>query len=412
MEFTKEKLSFYPEHLIDYQLKRYERTAVDFKEAFGYEAQYVFSAPGRSEICGNHTDHNLGKAVGASINLDTLAFVAKRDDGKISIKAKGFRDIDIDINKLEKVDSEEGDSTSLVKGVCKKLSDMGYAIGGFDAFTTNDVLKGSGLSSSAAFEIMMAFILNSLYNDEKIDAKTMAVASQYAENVYFGKASGLLDQLSCAYGGIISIDFEHPTDPKVERVPFDFTATGYSMVITDTRCDHADLTDDYVAIKSEMQSVAEYFGKKHLREVDYNDFFKALPDLKSKLPERAIIRAFHYFNENENVETLAAALKANDFDKFLTIVNRSGASSFRYLQNIYSDKKPVSQGMSLAICLSEQLLNGRGASRVHGGGFGGTMQAYVPNDMVDEYVNKMESVFGDGCCYLLKIRNVGPIRVY
>ncbi len=412
MQFKKEDLAFYPEHFLDYQLDRYQRTAKDFKEAFGYEATCVFSAPGRSEICGNHTDHNLGKAVGASINLDTLAFVAKRDDGKINIKAKGFRDINIDITKLEKIDSEEGDSTALVKGVCKKLSDMGYNIGGFDAFTTNDVFKGSGLSSSAAFEIIMAFILNSLYNDEKIDAKTLAVASQYAENVYFGKASGLLDQLSCAYGGIISIDFENATDPIVERVPFDFGATGYTMVITDTRCDHADLTEDYVAIKSEMQAVANHFGKNHLREVDYDDFYKALPKLKKTLPERAIIRAFHYFNENKNVDNLAVALKENDFDKFLSIVNRSGGSSFRYLQNIYSDKKPTSQGMSLAIALSEQILDGKGASRVHGGGFGGTMQAYVPNDMVDSYIEKMESVFGEKCCYLLKIRNVGPIRVY
>lgn len=412
MQITKEKLSFYPEHLLEYQYDRYLKTAENFKTAFGYEAECVFSAPGRSEICGNHTDHNLGKAVGASINLDTLAFVAKRDDGKICIKAKGFKDINIDINKLEKIDSEEGDSVSLVKGVCKKLSDMGYAIGGFDAFTTNDVFKGSGLSSSAAFEIIMAFIINSLYNDEKIDAKTLSVASQYAENVYFGKASGLLDQLSCAYGGIISIDFKNATDPIVERVPFDFGATGYSMVITDTRCDHADLTDDYVAIKSEMQAVANHFGKQHLREVEYEEFYAALPELKAKLPERALIRAFHYFNENKNVENLATALKANDFEKFLAVVNRSGLSSSRYLQNIYSDKNPKSQGMSLAIALSEQLLEGRGASRVHGGGFGGTMQAYVPNDMVDRYIEKMESVFGEKCCYLLKIRSVGPMRVF
>ena len=412
MQITKEKLSFYPEHLLEYQYDRYLKTAENFKAAFGYEAECVFSAPGRSEICGNHTDHNLGKAVGASINLDTLAFVAKRDDGKICIKAKGFKDIDIDINKLEKIDSEEGDSVSLVKGVCKKLSDMGYAIGGFDAFTTNDVFKGSGLSSSAAFEIIMAFIINSLYNDEKIDAKTLSVASQYAENVYFGKASGLLDQLSCAYGGIISIDFKNATDPIVERVPFDFGATGYSMVITDTRCDHADLTDDYVAIKSEMQAVANHFGKQHLREVEYEDFYAALPELKAKLPERALIRAFHYFNENKNVENLATALKANDFEKFLAVVNRSGLSSSRYLQNIYSDKNPKSQGMSLAIALSEQILEGRGASRVHGGGFGGTMQAYVPNDMVDRYIEKMESVFGEKCCYLLKIRSIGPMRVF
>ncbi|MBP3480052.1 MAG: galactokinase [Clostridia bacterium] len=412
MKLERKDLSFYPEDVLEYQMNRYERTANDFKAAFSYEAQAVFSAPGRSEICGNHTDHNLGKAVGASVNLDIIAFAAKRDDGKICIKANGFDDINVDIADLEMRDDEKNSSSALVRGVCRKFSDMGYKIGGFDAFTANDVLKGSGLSSSAAFEIMMAFILNSFYNDEKIDAKTMAVASQYAENVYFGKGSGLLDQLSCAYGGIISIDFEHPTAPVVERLPFDFTSTGYSMVITDTRCDHADLTGDYDAIKGEMQAVSRFFGKEHLRDVEYGEFFAALPKLKAKLPERAIIRAFHYFDENKNVEKLADALKQNAFDEFLSIVNRSGNSSYRYLQNIYSDKNPTSQGMSLAICLSEHLLGNKGASRVHGGGFGGTMQAYVPNDMVMDYVEKMESVFGDGCCYLLKIRSVGPVKVY
>lgn len=412
MQFNKKDLSFYPEHLLDYQMERYENTYNEFKAAFGYEPQNVFSSPGRSEICGNHTDHNLGKAVGASINLDMLAFVSKRDDGIICIKSKGFGDIKINVNKLDKVDRETGNSTSLVRGVCKKLTDMGYRVGGFDAYTTNDVLKGSGLSSSAAFEIMIAFIENSLYNNEEIDAKTMAIASQYAENVYFGKASGLLDQLSCAFGGMISIDFKDPKNPVVERLPFDFGATGFSMVITDTRCDHADLTGDYVAIRTEMQSVANHFGVEFLRDVDFNEFYNKLPELKSKLPERTIIRAFHYFNENINVDNIQTALKQNDFDSFLKIVNKSGNSSFRFLQNIYSDKNPTSQGMSLALCLSEFILDGKGASRVHGGGFGGTMQAYVPNDMVKDYVNKMESVFGDGCCYLLKIRDIGPKRVY
>ena len=412
MIIEKKDLSFYPEHIQEYQYERYCKTYDEFKTAFGYEPVNVFSTPGRSEICGNHTDHNLGKAVGASINLDMLAFVSPRNDGKICIKAKGFGDINVDIANLEKCNKEEGNSTSLVKGVCKKLDDMGYTVGGFDAYTTNDVFKGSGLSSSAAFEIMISFIQNSLYNDETIDAKTMAIASQYAENVYFGKSSGLLDQLSCAFGGMIAIDFNDPSDPIVERIPFDFASTGYSMVITDTRCDHADLTDDYVAIKSEMQSVANYFGAEHLRGVDFDEFYSKLDDLKTKLPERALIRAFHYFNENKNVENIQRALKSGDFDKFLSIVNRSGNSSFRFLQNIYSDKKPTNQGMSLALCLSEFILDGKGASRVHGGGFGGTMQAYVPNDMVDLYVEKMQSVFGEGCCYLLKIRNVGPIKVY
>lgn len=411
MKFDRKNLSFYPENVLDYQEERYARAAGEFKSVFGYEAENVFSSPGRSEICGNHTDHNLGKAVGASINLDALAFTARRDDGIICIKASGFDDIKVDVSDLEKRESEKGNSCGLVRGVCKKYDDMGYNVGGFDAYTTNDVLKGSGLSSSAAFEILIAYILNSYYNDSKIDAKTMAIASQYAENEYFGKGSGLLDQLSCAYGGIISIDFKEPKNPVVEPLPFDFTSTGYSMVVTDTRCDHADLTGDYDAIKGEMQEVSRYFGKEHLREVEYSDFYAALPQLKQKLPERAIIRAFHYFDENKNVEELADALKNNDFGEFLKIVDRSGKSSYRFLQNIYSDKTPKSQGMSLALCLSEHLLGGKGACRVHGGGFGGTMQAYVPNDMVDGYVSEMESVFGSGCCYLLKIRSVGPVKV-
>ncbi len=411
MNFTKEILSIYPSDQYEKQMERYTQVMQQFISSFNTQPEFVYSAPGRSEICGNHTDHNLGKAVGASINLDIIAFVSKRDDDKIEIKANGFSDILVDLNNLDSVPSEQGDSVSLVKGICYKYKQMGFKIGGFNAYTANNVLKGSGLSSSAAFEILIAFILNDIYNGRSIDAKTMAIASQFAENVYFGKASGLLDQLSCAYGGMIAIDFGNPENPDVRPLPFDFDKTGYSLIITDVNADHADLTGDYVAIKTEMQSVASFFGKEHLNEVDFNEFKSNLKAIHQNVSERALIRAFHFFRENINVEKMVECIDNNDFEGFKQIVLKSGRSSFMYLQNIYSDKRPTYQKVSLALCMSDEFLDQKGAWRVHGGGFGGTIQAYVPNNDVKDYIDYMESVFGSGCCYSLKIRNVGPVRV-
>ena len=411
MNFTKEILSIYPSDQYEKQMERYTQVMQQFISSFNTQPEFVYSAPGRSEICGNHTDHNLGKAVGASINLDIIAFVSKRDDDKIEIKANGFSDILVDLNNLDSVQSEQGDSASLVKGICYKYKQMGFKIGGFNAYTANNVLKGSGLSSSAAFEILIAFILNDIYNGRSIDAKTMAIASQFAENVYFGKASGLLDQLSCAYGGMIAIDFGNPENPDVRPLPFDFDKTGYSLIITDVNADHADLTGDYVAIKTEMQSVASFFGKEHLNEVDFNEFKSNLKAIHQNVSERALIRAFHFFRENINVEKMVECIDNNDFEGFKQIVLKSGRSSFMYLQNIYSDKRPTYQKVSLALCMSDEFLDQKGAWRVHGGGFGGTIQAYVPNNDVKDYIDYMESVFGSGCCYSLKIRNVGPVRV-
>lgn len=411
MNFTKEILSIYPSDQYEKQKERYTQVMQQFISSFNTQPEFVYSAPGRSEICGNHTDHNLGKAVGASINLDIIAFVSKRDDDKIEIKANGFSDILVDLNNLDSVQSEQGDSVSLVKGICYKYKQMGFKIGGFNAYTANNVLKGSGLSSSAAFEILIAFILNDIYNGRSIDAKTMAIASQFAENVYFGKASGLLDQLSCAYGGMIAIDFGNPENPDVRPLPFDFDKTGYSLIITDVNADHADLTGDYVAIKTEMQSVASFFGKEHLNEVDFNEFKSKLKAIHQNVSERALIRAFHFFRENINVEKMVECIDNNDFEGFKQIVLKSGRSSFMYLQNIYSDKRPTYQKVSLALCMSDDFLDQKGAWRVHGGGFGGTIQAYVPNNDVKDYIDYMESVFGSGCCYSLKIRNVGPVRV-
>ncbi len=401
----------YPDYQWAEQEKRYAKAASRFAELFGYPHQMIFSTSGRSEICGNHTDHNMGKAVGASIDLDILAMVAPRQDGIIRVLADGFSAVEINVAEPALREEERGGSTALLRGIVAKMLEKGYKVGGFDAYTTSNVFKGSGLSSSAAFEVQMTTILDHLYNDGKMDPKEKAKISQFAENVYFGKASGLLDQLSCAFGGMIAIDFKNPQNPEVHPIHFDFSGAGHSMVITDVHSDHADLTADYVAIKSEMQAVAKFFGKEYLREVCPKEFKKQLPALRKDLSERTLIRAMHYFNENARVDALAKALDDQNFEEFKQIVIASGNSSYMYLQNIYSDRSPTSQAISLALCVSQTMLEGKGAWRVHGGGFGGTIQAYMPNDMVADYTAEMNRIFGEGSSCVLKIRPHGPIRI-
>ncbi len=401
----------YPEHQWEMQESRYTHAAERFEALFGAPHQMIFSAPGRSEICGNHTDHNMGKAVGASIDLDILALVSPRKDSMIRILADGYPPVEVDAADPALRESEKGDSAGLVRGIVHKMLEFGLNVGGFNAYTTSNVFKGSGLSSSAAFEVVMVSILDHLYNSGAMDPKQMAIISQYAENVYFGKASGLLDQLSCAFGGMIAIDFENPADPSVRPIEFDFATTGHSMVITDVHSDHADLTADYVAIKTEMQAVAQAFGAEYLRQVDPADFEEKLPALKKKLSERALIRAFHYFRENDRVDALHDALQSNDFTLFKQIVVASGNSSYMYLQNIYSDRSPTSQAISLALCVTQAMLEGKGAWRVHGGGFGGTIQAYVPNEMVPAYTAEMDRIFGEKSSCVLQIRPCGPVRI-
>lgn len=401
----------YPPRQWEEQAERYTRGIERFKELFHGQAPMIFSAPGRSEICGNHTDHNYGKAVGAAINLDLLSFVCPREDGIICIHSEGYSPFEVDTKALSIREDEKGTSAALVRGVAFQMKEAGKAIGGFNAYTTSDVCKGSGLSSSAAFEVAILSILDHLYNDGNLPPIEMAKMAQFAENVYFGKGSGLLDQLSCAYGGMIAIDFEDPADPKVTPLPFDFSKTGYDMVITDVHSDHADLTADYDAIKGEMQAVAKAFGKSHLRALSLQEFEEQLPKLRASLPERALIRAYHYFRENQRVDALQDALNKQDFDAFKAIINASGASSYMYLQNIYSEQNPKAQALGLALCISQGLLNESGAWRVHGGGFGGTIQAYVPQEKTAEYCAAMERIFGNKSCYILQIRSCGPIQL-
>lgn len=397
---------------VELQKPRYIRTIEKFIELFGDDRDVmVLSAPGRTEICGNHTDHNNGKVLAASINLDAIAVAAKNDDNVINEKSEGHSLNTVDISELTPSEDMYGKSASMIKGVAAGLKNNGYKIGGFDACTTSDVMGGSGLSSSAAFEVLLGTVFSHLYNDGNIDAVTIAKVAQYSENVFFGKPSGLLDQMASSVGTFVTIDFESTENPVIKKVDFDFAKSGYSLCIVDTHGNHSDLTDDYAAVRGEMESVAKALGKNVLREISSDAFFSAIPEITGKVNDRAILRAVHFYNENTRVEKAVSALENNDFDAFKQVITESGFSSFLYNQNVFTPNNPTEQKLSLALCLSQQLLEGKGAWRVHGGGFAGTIQAFVPNDCLEEYRKTMDDVFGEGSCHILIIRPVGGTRV-
>ena len=394
------------------QKPRYIKTIEKFIEMFGDDRDVlVLSAPGRTEICGNHTDHNNGKVLAASINLDAIAVAAKNDSCIIHEKSEGHSMNTVDLSDLNPKEADFGKSSAMIKGVAAGLNIWGYQIGGFDACTTSDVMGGSGLSSSAAFEVLLGTVISHLFNDGNIDAVTVAKAAQYSENVFFGKPSGLLDQMASSVGTFVTIDFESTENPVIKKVDFDFAKSGYSLCIVDTHGNHSDLTDDYAAVRGEMESVAEAMGKRVLREIPAEEFFRAIPDLVGKVNDRAILRASHFYNENVRVEKAIDALEGNDFEAFKQIINQSGLSSFLYNQNVYTTNNPTEQKLSLALCISQHILDGKGAWRVHGGGFAGTIQAFVPADCLEEYKSTMDAVFGEGSCYVLIIRPVGGTRV-
>ncbi len=406
------KSVYISDEALDYQKPRYIRILKRFIELFGDERDVMLlSAPGRTEICGNHTDHNNGKVLAAAINLDAIAVAAKSGGNTVREKSEGHGLNSIDISNLEPSASGYGKSSSMIKGVIASLHGRGYNIGAFDACTASDVMGGSGLSSSAAFEVLIGTIVSYLFNDGKIDAVTIAKASQYSENVFFGKPSGLLDQMASSVGTFVTIDFESTKNPLIRKIDYDFLKSGHSLCIVDTHGSHSDLTDDYAAVRGEMEAVAKAMGEKVLRRVDENKFYAHIPKLLGKVSDRAILRACHFFNENKRVDNAIAALENNDFEQFKNVVISSGMSSFLYNQNVYSTKSPNEQKLSLALCISQQILEGRGAWRVHGGGFAGTIQAFVPNDMLDEYRLAMESVFGKDSCYVLTIRPIGGTRI-
>ena len=394
------------------QRARYAALAETFAELYDASRDVrLFSAPGRTEVGGNHTDHNHGRVLAAGINLDAAAAAAKNDENVVRVKSAGY-DMDVvDLSDLSVRPEETGHSPALVRGMCQGFLNYGYRIGGFDAATVSQVLSGSGLSSSAAYEVLVGVMLNALYNDGAADAVTIAKIAQYAENEYFGKPCGLMDQTACAVGSFVTIDFADPKNPAIEEVQFDFAACKHALCIVDTKGSHSDLTDEYGFIRAEMESVAACFGKSVLREVPEADFYAALPGLRQKVGDRALLRAIHFYNDNARVEREVAALRAGDFEAFKRQVLESGASSFMYNQNVFSVKQPQSQPVARALALSQQILAGRGAWRVHGGGFAGTIQAFVPLDLLDEYRAAMERVFGEGTCYALSIRPVGGTEI-
>ncbi len=390
---------------------RFEHVTGEFEALYKYPATRFFSAPGRTEICGNHTDHNRGRVVAAAVNLDVIAAVKPQSDGVITIKSEGFPIDTVDTRNLDVHESEKNTSASLIRGVCMGLKDRGYKVGGFTAYTQSNVLKGSGLSSSAAFEVLIVTILSHLYNDGAVSDIEAAQIAQYAENVYFGKPSGLMDQMASSVGGVVGIDFEDLENPVVKALTLDLGKYGYSICIVDTKGNHAHMTPEYAAVPAEMKAVAGMLGKEVLRELTIDDIMDNLPYLRKTLGDRAVLRSLHFFDENLRVDELVKALEDGDFDKFLGVVKASGDSSYKYLQNVYASSVPTEQGVSLGLYMSEKLLSGKGATRVHGGGFAGTIQAYVPDEMLESYKSGMEKIFGEGSCYALKIRPVGGTEV-
>ena len=394
------------------QAQRYAKATDEFTALFksGHDVS-LFSAPGRTEVGGNHTDHQHGCVLAASVNLDVIAVVEKNDDQMIRVKSEGYPQDDIDLNQLEIKAEEKNTAASLIRGVAARFKELGYEIGGFNAYTTSNVLKGSGLSSSAAFEVLIGTILSHEFNEGKINAVEIAQIGQYAENVYFGKPSGLMDQMASSVGSFVAIDFHDPKNPVIRKVAFDFASSHHALCIIDTGGNHADLTDEYGSIPVDMKAVAHCLGTEVLRDADEAALYRNLKDIRAKVGDRAILRAMHFFADNRRAQDEADALNKSDFDRFKQLVIESGYSSFMYNQNVYTCLNPTEQGLSLALAVSEQLLSGKGAWRVHGGGFAGTIQAFVPLDMLDTYKETMESIFGNGTCHVLNIRPVGGTKV-
>ena len=373
--------------------------------------QFVFSAPGRTEICGNHTDHQRGAVLAAAVNLETVAEVTLNGTNLICVQSEGYPAVTIDLSDMTIHEEEKNTTAALIRGVAAAFVQRGAKLQGFDAAVRSNVLPGSGLSSSAAFEVLIGTICNHLFFDARLSAVEIAQIGQWAENVYFGKPCGLMDQTASSVGNLVFIDFADPANPVVERIDFDFDKAGHALCIIDSGADHADLTDEYAAIPGELKQLCAFFGKDVLREIPEDEFFAALPRLRHQVSDRAILRAIHFYQENKRVFRQAAALKAGDFTEFLSITKESGRSSWMYLQNITPAGAVEHQAVAVALALCDTLLAGRGAYRVHGGGFAGTVQAFVPMDMLEQFKTDIEKVLGEGSCHVLKIRPEGGIRV-
>lgn len=394
------------------QKQRYAEAIDRFAELYGETEIHIFSAPGRSEVLGNHTDHQHGEILAASINLDAIAVTEKVDTGMVTVVSGSDAAIEVNVNELSLREEEKGTTLSLVKGVLFGVKERGYRIGGFRCYITSDVLIGAGLSSSACFEVLLGTILSQLYNDGKIDAITNAIIGQYAENVYFGKPCGLMDQMACAVGSLVHVDFAEPKQPIVEKVEFDMNQYGYSLCITDTKGSHADLTPDYAAVPAEMKAVAACFQQEVLLGITMEQLLEHIEEIREKCGDRAVLRAMHFIHENIRVEEAVKALQRGEMNQFLQQVKSSGNSSYKFLQNVYSNSHVQNQNVAIALAVAEDILGEEyGVCRVHGGGFAGTMQAFVKNEKVEEYAKAMNHIFGANACDVLKIRKFGGIQV-
>ena len=396
---------------------RYISCANGFESTYGdksYGDVRLFSVAGRSEISGNHTDHNHGKVLAGSISLDIISVAATNSDGVIGIKSEGFPEDVVCLCDVDKVrDDEKYKASAIIRGMCDGFKKNGYNIGGYYAYTTSNVLKGSGLSSSAAFEDMVGNMLNHFYNDGKIDNVEIAKIAQYSENVHFGKPCGLMDQVACAVGGFVAIDFKDPKKPIVEKLPFDLDKYGLCLCIVNTGGNHADLNEDYASVPGDMKKVAKLLGVEFLRDSSKEALLSKAKEIREKLGDKCLLRAMHFFNENERVTMQKNALASGDLDTFLGGVKASGLSSFTMLQNVYTVKNVDEQGLSLALALSAEVLGSckNSAWRVHGGGFAGTIQSFVPKNMVEEYKSTLENVFGENTVYILNVRKYGAVSL-
>ena len=394
---------------------RYLSCADGFENTYGDKncsGIRLFSVAGRSEISGNHTDHNHGKVLAGSISLDIISVACTNNDGVIGIKSEGFPEDIVSLSDVEKVrDNEKYKASAIIRGMCDGFKKNDLKIGGYYAYTTSNVLKGSGLSSSAAFEDMVGNMLNYFYNDGKIDNVEIAKIAQYSENVHFGKPCGLMDQVACAVGGFVAIDFKDPKNPIVEKLPFDLDKHGINLCIVNTGGNHADLNEDYASVPGDMKKVAKMLGVEFLRDSSKEELLKKAKEIRAELGDKCLMRAMHFYNENERVTMQKEALAKGDLDTFLCGVKASGISSFTMLQNVYTVKNVDEQGLSLALALATEVLGtcNKSAWRVHGGGFAGTIQSFVPSEKVEEYKNALENVFGEGSVYVLKVRKYGAV---
>jgi galactokinase len=396
------------------QFTRYQRVQNEFRILFPDGNIQWFSTPGRSELSGNHTDHNAGRVLAASIDMDTIAAVVKTDDSRIRVHSEGFSSLfTVDASDLGVKPGEKGTTAALIRGIAARFKELGFSIGGFNAYISSNVPVGSGLSSSASVEVLFGTILNTLYNKGSVKPEIVAMIGQYAENVYFGKPCGLMDQTACAVGGIITIDFNNAEKPAIKKIDFDFAKQKYRLIVVDTGGNHADLTDDYASIPTEMKSVAAFFGKKTCREISFDNVCSRVKDLRTTVGDRAILRALHFLEENNRVALQVSALQKGDFPAFLNLVTESGNSSFKWLQNCYTTKNPSEQGLSLALAFTRKYLDGirQGACRVHGGGFAGTIQVFLPEKDLKGYTRLMSSVFSEKSVRALMIRPYGSVHL-